>query len=296
MPDKHRGAVDFYFPEGAFGPLSTAEPLQLYRVFEREIPTHKSIKIAIPENMKLLLLCFSGEGTATVETASYSLFSDSLLFCPTGATECCVSCEKAMRCMCLLFDASAHSNMVDLTPLLSFFQTMTVACVKEAHLYRRSFSSFLSELSLPSPTMLLVKGYFYQALIAAYRQLSYSSSDVTSDTNGMNVVGQTVYAIIRYIDANLFSINNLADMAKELGYSYNYLSHLFRRKTGMTIQAYVTQKKIEQSTKLLVDEQYSVTEIAAMLNYDCIQSFSKAFRRAMQMSPTEYRALHLHEQ
>ena len=79
-------------------------------------------------------------------------------------------------------------------------------------------------------------------------------------------------------------------MAKELGYSYNYLSHLFRRKTGMTIQAYVTQKKIEQSTKLLSDEQYSITEIATMLNYDCIQSFSKAFRRAMGVSPTEYRA------
>ena len=82
----------------------------------------------------------------------------------------------------------------------------------------------------------------------------------------------------------------LMDMASALGYSYNYLSHLFRRKTGMTIQNYVSQKKIERSLELLRDSDMSVTKIATVLNYDCIQSFSKAFKRAMNMSPTEYRA------
>lgn len=291
MPDKHRGAVDFYFPDGVFDTLSLTEPLQLYRAFEREISPHKPAKLLVPDKMQMLLLCVSGEGEASVGHHSFSLSADTLLFCPSGVSECQLTSSVPMRCMCVLFDVFAHNNMTDLASLLMYFGSAdTVTCVQYATDYHRAFSAFLAEISLLSPTMLLVKGYFYQVLIAAYRQLSQSLSTVAAEASSVNAVGQTVYAIIRYIDAHLFSINNLADMAKELGYSYNYLSHLFRRKTGMTIQTYVTQKKIEQSKLLLADEQYSVTEIASMLNYDCIQSFSKAFRRAMAMSPTEYRA------
>ena len=292
MPEKHRGAVDFHFPQGAFGPMSVNEPLEFYRVFERELPAACKTKVTVPSNVKLLLFCSSGDGTATVGSQSFSLTAGSLLFCPDGVSELLLtSADNKLQCSCVLFGVSARSTLLDLSSLLNFFQSINTAiCVKDAVEYHYAFSAFLSEISLLSPTMLLVKGYFYQTIIAAYRHLSKLDCTGATRADEEKAVGQTVYAIIRYIETHLFMLHNLTDMAEELGYSYNYLSHLFRRKTGMTIQAYVTQKKIEQSTVLLADEQYSVTEIAAMLNYDCIQSFSKAFHRAMNMSPTAYRA------
>ncbi len=293
--DKHRVAVDFQFSNGAFTPLTSTEPLQLYRIAECELACKAKTSFVVPQGMKFLIVCTHGSGEFSSATTTALMKTDSMIVCDTGAYELC-GCAEQMNSefLCLYFDVwslqTAYTSL-EFTALSQYFCTLEGAQVSEnAAEVRRCFQDLLSELSLPQPTMLLAKGYFYQIMIEAYRQLIRHSSCRESHGVEMNAVGQTVYAIVRYIEDNLFSINNLMDMAKELGYSYNYLSHLFRRKTGMTIQAYVTQKKIEQSTRLLSDEQYSITEIAAMLNYDCIQSFSKAFRRAMGVSPTEYRA------
>ena len=293
--DKHRVAVDFRFPNGAFLPLNATEPLQLFRFFECELNTSKKTVISVPHGMKILLLCTNGTAEFSSTSTTLPLQTDSVILCAEGSYELTASLQEIdVEIFCLLFDVSAqHSSypFSDLAFLSRFFYDVSeMRSLENANEVRRSFAELLSELSLPEPTMLLARGYFYQIMIEVYRQLIHCSAHSGTDVTKMNVVGQTVYAIVRYIDEHLFLIDNLMDMAKELGYSYNYLSHLFRRKTGMTIQAYVTQKKIEQSTKLLADERYSITEIATMLNYDCIQSFSKAFRRAMGVSPTEYRA------
>ena len=266
----------------------------MFRLFECELVSSKKTTVNVPHGMKLLLLCTLGEGVFITKNMTFPIHTDSMLICSEGTYELMfVSEEDKAEILCLLFDVSAQHlsyTFSDFAFLSRFFHDIDRICLSEnASEVRRSFLDLLSEFSLPEPTMLLAKGYFYQVIIEVHRQLMHCSGHGGTDAAKMNVVGQTVYAIVRYIDENLFSINNLMDMAKELGYSYNYLSHLFRRKTGMTIQAYVTQKKIEQSTKLLADERYSITEIATMLNYDCIQSFSKAFRRAMGVSPTEYR-------
>ena len=293
--DKHRVAVDFQFPNGAFQPLTAAEPLQLYRVFECELMSGDKASVCVPNGSKLCVLCISGEGAFSSETTSVSVKEQSLVVCECGTYEVKVSAsQRNADFLCFVFDVFSQQSVYTLSEYTEmshwFSEFRGVAVSEHAVEVRRCLRDLLAELSLVQPTMLLVKGYFYQVMIETYRQLVRHTTCQDSRDVEMNAVGQTVYAIVRYIEENLFSINNLMDMAKELGYSYNYLSHLFRRKTGMTIQAYVTQKKIEQSTKLLSDEQYSITEIATMLNYDCIQSFSKAFRRAMGVSQTEYRA------
>ena len=294
MPDKHRGAVDFQYVHGAFSPLSSSEPFQLFRLFECESHQNKKVSFVVDPHMKFLLLCVSGHGEITCDDSKYVLCEKAGL---TGANgEYCLSAvgDAPCVCICLLFGVVSSWQQYDKTELLPLMNTFhaldRLEFCEQTVEFSRAFSALLLELSLPEPTMLLVKGHFYQTLVMAYRELLDGNRTDVSASVDIHAVGQTVYAIIRYIDEHLYAINNLMDMAQELGYSYNYLSHLFRRKTGMTIQAYVTQKKIEQSTRLLVDEQLSVTKIASMLNYDCIQSFSKAFRRAMRVSPTEFRA------
>ncbi len=293
--DKHRAAVDFPFPNGAFRPLIATEPLQLYRLLDCELTHPDKTTVCVPHGMKLLLLCASGSGTVLSEKAPVFLKENTMLVCTSGTYELVVSASSvSAEFFLLVFDISSQQTSytsLEHTALSRCFSVIDGMLISEdAAEVRRCFQDLLAEFSLVQPTLLLAKGYFYQVMTEAYRQLVRHTSCQETHEVEMNAVGQTVYAIVRYIEENLFSINNLMGMAKELGYSYNYLSHLFRRKTGMTIQAYVTQKKIEQSTRLLSDEQYSITEIAAMLNYDCIQSFSKAFRRAMGVSPTEYRA------
>ena len=49
-----------------------------------------------------------------------------------------------------------------------------------------------------------------------------------------------------------------------------------------------TKKKVEAGIELMKNGRYNVTQIAMRLGYDTLQSFSKAFRRVMNVAPTEY--------
>ena len=49
---------------------------------------------------------------------------------------------------------------------------------------------------------------------------------------------------------------------RDRGYSSSYLSHLFKEKTGMTLQSYLARKKIERGVELMKSGCYSWTQIA----------------------------------
>jgi AraC-like DNA-binding protein len=102
----------------------------------------------------------------------------------------------------------------------------------------------------------------------------------------------TPYAVIRYVDTNLFEFPEVSDIAKALGYSQSYISHMFKEAMGISLQEYICNKKIEASLDFLKDQKYTVTQIAMMLNYASVQSFCKAFRKVKGCSPTEYQKRH----
>lgn len=126
-----------------------------------------------------------------------------------------------------------------------------------------------------------------QIIIDVYR--NYNDMDVSSRTEKQSVsVGNAVYSALRYIDANIYELTRVQEIAQHLGYSSFYLSHLFKDKMGITIQQYLTLKKIEKSRELIKDGSLNLTQIAEMLSYDSIQSFSRVFKRVVGMSPSAY--------
>ena len=135
----------------------------------------------------------------------------------------------------------------------------------------------------------IIKGYLEQILLMVYRNFISSKKPETIPDEHQKAVGHTTYAMIKFIEENVMDIDSLTVIAVHLGYSYKYLSHLFKRKTGMTLQGYLNYKKMEKAIEIIDSGAKSITEIAEMLNYDTVQSFSRAFKRTMKVSPSEYR-------
>ena len=48
------------------------------------------------------------------------------------------------------------------------------------------------------------------------------------------------------------TIGGVREIAQAMGYNYTYLSHVFSRVTGVTLQKYISQKKIERARQLLL--------------------------------------------
>lgn len=96
------------------------------------------------------------------------------------------------------------------------------------------------------------------------------------------------YKIMNYIDTHVYTIRSLEEVAEALNYNYSYLSSLFKSTTGNTLFSYYESKRLDLARELLSDGTQSVTEIADLLGYSSLYSFSRAFKENFGKSPKKY--------
>jgi YesN/AraC family two-component response regulator len=69
----------------------------------------------------------------------------------------------------------------------------------------------------------------------------------------------------------------------------NYFSALFRKKTGQTFVAYLTELRMKKAKWLLENTDEKAYIIAGMIGYDEPNYFSYVFKKAYGISPSKYR-------
>lgn len=79
-------------------------------------------------------------------------------------------------------------------------------------------------------------------------------------------------------------------LSKELGMNRTYLCSLFTEETGLTINQYVTQVKMEEAKRLMEITSKSTAEIAEYLGYSTQSYFQRVFKTHTGMTPGEYRS------
>ena len=94
--------------------------------------------------------------------------------------------------------------------------------------------------------------------------------------------------IKHYISTHLFTMKSLSEVAVAVSYNYSYLSTCFKRTTGQTMTEYYIYKRMQAAKELIHEQKSSLTEIARILGFSGIYSFSKAFRDYYGMSPRAY--------
>lgn len=94
-----------------------------------------------------------------------------------------------------------------------------------------------------------------------------------------------------YISRNVNKKIYLADIATYLGVNPSYLSRVFSRKEGITLEKYIQQEKIKVSCNLLKFSNNAITEIALYIGFQSQSTFSNVFKKLTGVSPSEYRIL-----
>ncbi|EET59860.1 transcriptional regulator, AraC family [Marvinbryantia formatexigens DSM 14469] len=102
-------------------------------------------------------------------------------------------------------------------------------------------------------------------------------------------LSQPVRACCEYISLHLEDRLSLSMLARQTGYTENYLSKKFKRETSLTPNEYIRRQRLEQAAFLLRTTQDDVQNISERLQF-CSQSyFADHFRRYFGVTPTEYR-------
>lgn len=94
---------------------------------------------------------------------------------------------------------------------------------------------------------------------------------------------------LTFIDEHLGDADLSVGMITEhLGLSEGHLSHIFKKETSYTINAYITRYRIRYAMKLLQDCRVKVYEVAEQVGYRDITYFSTVFKKIVGVNPSEF--------
>ena len=93
-------------------------------------------------------------------------------------------------------------------------------------------------------------------------------------------------------------MNNVNSIAKKseyivekLGLNYRYLSKLFSKHEDMTLERYIIFQKIERIKQLINEEEFTLSEIAYMMDYSSVQYLSNQFKKETGYSVSGFKNL-----
>lgn len=98
----------------------------------------------------------------------------------------------------------------------------------------------------------------------------------TVDSSNISTKDSLLFYIVSYLKNNVYNIDALKQLSADTGYSYSYLSHLFSQKMGQSLKDFFLALRMNAATELL--RKKKVTEVAEILGYSSIHSFTRAYK------------------
>lgn len=95
--------------------------------------------------------------------------------------------------------------------------------------------------------------------------------------------------ICRYLSDNIGVPFSSENIEKRFYLSYKYMSHLFKKEKGVTMQQYHNSVRMEEACRLLCSTLMSISETADRLGFSDALYFSRCFRSFTGKSPSAYR-------
>lgn len=129
----------------------------------------------------------------------------------------------------------------------------------------------------------------YSDIIAAYltalfgKILSFYNIEKGSSSQD-NVLRILQYCAMHYKDD--ITVDSVAE---SLSLSRSSVSHIFSTRISMNFCDYINSLRLRDAEELLMNKNYSITEVAYMSGFSTIRTFNRAFLKKHGVSPSEFR-------
>jgi len=117
------------------------------------------------------------------------------------------------------------------------------------------------------------------------RELSRSEPVVRKVINEGDLVVKVKNFVMSHLEGDLA----LPVLAEAMGVSESYLRAVFREETGVSVGNFVRSVRLVRATHLLEREDHGLSEVARMAGFASLTSFTRAFRRMYDLTPSAYR-------
>lgn len=233
----------------------------------------------------------SGKGKYIISGKTYDIKKGDIFLNPKGNVHNIISSiDDPIRFTYIGFDFNEESKGYSTFKLIhDFFAKIEYPLVTDHYDIENIYFSLFSEM-MTHDIMVheMIEFYIGQIIILTYRNLLHHEGKRYTTNTGIDTTKKFVYDIINFIDSDIYNINRVSKLGKELGYSYSYISQVFSKTVGLSINDYFHKRRFDKAVELIKNGN-NVTEIAEKLGYNSIHSFSRAFSKYFKMSLTEYK-------
>lgn len=122
-----------------------------------------------------------------------------------------------------------------------------------------------------------------QALLSELN-LFFTAADAAKDSTA-------IIPLIKDFIASNYSDEALSirDISEHVALSGSYICTLFKNATGLTLNQYISDYRIERAKELLSNPKNKISDISSSVGYSDGNYFGKAFKKRVGLSPSEYR-------
>ncbi len=105
------------------------------------------------------------------------------------------------------------------------------------------------------------------------------------------LIEQIKNAIIDLVHHTTFNamVRNSDYLVEKFGLSYQYMSSIFSKSEGLTLEKFIIRHKIEKAKELILYDDLSLSEIAYMMGYSSVQYLSTQFRNVTGVSVSDFK-------
>lgn len=121
------------------------------------------------------------------------------------------------------------------------------------------------------------------------RELIFQQLEEQRSAVGSVKYSSYVMRSIEYMEKNYSRIAYITEVAESVGLNEDYLGHLFKSETGVTLNQFLNNTRMNQAIWLLNNTQLKTYEIADKIGYANAGYFSKIFKKRFHISPGEFR-------
>lgn len=104
--------------------------------------------------------------------------------------------------------------------------------------------------------------------------------------------GDIVARVENYVMLHLEEDLSVPQLAEKVYISVTHLNRLFKTKTGMTVNEFITDARMKAAREMLESTNISVSAISSKTGYSNYSYFIKIFKKTFGVTPREYRQNH----
>ncbi|SFU74410.1 AraC-like ligand binding domain-containing protein [Pustulibacterium marinum] len=136
---------------------------------------------------------------------------------------------------------------------------------------------------------ILKKEFKKYAVVNALKVLVESTTSQPLLLNLPQATEERLVRVINYMVKHLEEEQQITRLAAKFNMSEKSLYRLFKKDVSMSFIRYYTLLRIFKSLEYLLETNYTIAEIAGLVGYNSVPTFSNTFTKIMDKRPSEYR-------